>query len=46
LVDSVVSVPDNNWLSFSILSSSNIKYLLVLDVDEVRSSVLEDLEPL
>jgi hypothetical protein len=45
LVDSVVSVPDNNFLSFSILSLEDIKYLLVLDVDEVVSSVLEDLPP-
>jgi hypothetical protein len=40
-----MSVPDNNFLSFSILSLEDIEYLLVLDVDEVLSSVFEDLEP-
>jgi hypothetical protein len=45
LVDSVMSAVDNNLLSFSILSLVNVKNLLVLDVDEVVSSVLEDLPP-
>jgi hypothetical protein len=41
----VVSLPDDNFLSFKILSLVDIKCLLVLDIDEVRSSVLEDLPP-
>jgi hypothetical protein len=45
LVDSVMSSPDDNLLSFSILSLEDIKYLSVLDVDEVVSSILEDLPP-
>jgi hypothetical protein len=45
LVPSVVSLPDDNFLSFSILILEDIKCLLVLDVDEVFSSVLEDLPP-
>jgi hypothetical protein len=45
LVGSVVSFPDDNLLTFSIFSSSNIEDLLVLDIDEVSSSVLEDLPP-
>ena len=46
LVLSVMAVPDNNWLSFSIFSSFNIKDLLVLDVDELFASIQEDLPPL
>ena len=46
LVPSVVSLPDNNCLSFNIFVSGNIKNSLVLNVDEVISSVLEDLPPL
>jgi hypothetical protein len=45
LVGSVVSLPDDNFLSFSILSLIDIDCLLVLDIDEVFSSVLEDLPP-
>jgi hypothetical protein len=45
LIDMVVSLPDNNFLSFKILSLEDIKCLLVLDVDEVISSVPEDLPP-
>ena len=46
LVLSVMAVPGDNWLSLSIFASFNIKYLLVLDVDELVTSVLEDLPPL
>jgi hypothetical protein len=45
LVDLVVSLPDNNFLSFSISSSLNIKNLLVVNVDEVLTGVFEDLPP-
>jgi hypothetical protein len=45
LVDVVVSLPDDNLLSFSILSLEDIKCLLVSEVDEVVSSVIEDLPP-
>jgi hypothetical protein len=40
-----VSLPDNNLLSFNIFSTMDINNLLVIDVDEVLSSVLEDLPP-
>jgi hypothetical protein len=40
-----VSAINLNILSFSIFSSSNIKNLLVLDIDEVSSVVGEDLPP-
>jgi hypothetical protein len=39
-------LPDDNLLSFSILSLENIKCLLVMDVNEVLSSSPEDLVPL
>ena len=45
LVGSVVSLPDDNFLSFSILSLEDIDCLLVLDIDEVLSSECEDLPP-
>jgi hypothetical protein len=45
LIGSIVSLPDDNLLSFSILSLEDIDCLLVLDIDEVFSSVLEDLPP-
>jgi hypothetical protein len=46
LVLSVVALMGNDWLSFSVFTSFNIKYLVVLDVDELFTSVLEDLPPL
>jgi hypothetical protein len=45
LVGFVVSTPDNDFLTFNILSTRYIKNLLVLDVDEVVSGILEDLPP-
>jgi hypothetical protein len=45
LVPSIVSLPDDNFLSFIILVLEDIDCLLVLDIDEVFSSVLEDLPP-
>jgi hypothetical protein len=45
LVSTVVSLPGDNFLSFSILSTRDIKCLLVLDVDEVATSVPPDLPP-
>jgi hypothetical protein len=45
LVQTIMSVPNKNFLSFTILSLIDIKCLLVLDVNEVLTSVLEDLEP-
>jgi hypothetical protein len=46
LVLSVVALVSNDWFSFSIFTSFNIKYLLVLDIDELFTSILEDLPPL
>jgi len=46
LVLSIMTLPDNNWLSFSVFTSRDIKNLVVLDVDELFTSVLEDLPPL
>jgi hypothetical protein len=47
LVKTTMVLPDNSWLSFDILSAWDIENLLVLsDIDELVSSVLEDLEPL
>jgi hypothetical protein len=46
LVGSVVSLPDNNLLSFGILVLEDINYLLVMDVNEVFTSSPEDLPPL
>jgi len=46
LVSSTMVLVSNNWLSFSVFSSWYIKNLGVLDVDELFSSVLEDLPPL
>jgi hypothetical protein len=43
LVGSVMSLVDDNLLSFSVLTLVDIKHLLVSDVDEVSSSVSEDL---
>jgi hypothetical protein len=40
-----MSLPNNNLLAFSIFALVDIEYLLVLDVDKVASSVLEDLPP-
>jgi hypothetical protein len=40
-----VSSIDLNVLAFNVFSSSDIKNLLVLDVDEVPVSVDEDLPP-
>jgi hypothetical protein len=45
LVPSIMSSPDDNWLSFSIFVSSNIENLLVLNVNEVFTRVLESLPP-
>jgi hypothetical protein len=45
LIGSTMSLPDDNFLSFNILSLEDIDCLLVLDIDEVVSSVLEDLPP-
>ena len=45
LVYSVMSVPHDNLLAFSILSLIDIKNLSVSDIVEVASSVLEDLPP-
>jgi len=46
LVSSVMALVSNNWLSFSIFTSRDIKNLLVLDVDKLVASILEDLPPL
>jgi len=46
LVLSVMALVSNYWLSFSIFTSRDIKNLLVLDVDKLFASVLEDLPPL
>jgi hypothetical protein len=46
LVSSSVVLVNNYWTSFSIFSSINIKDLTVLDVNELFSSILEDLPPL
>jgi hypothetical protein len=46
LILSVMNFMSNNWLSFSIFCSFNIKSFAVLDVDELVSSILEDLPPL
>jgi len=46
LVLSVMALPDDNWLGFSIFTSFNIKDLIVLDIDKLFTSVLEDLPPL
>jgi hypothetical protein len=40
-----VFFPDDNLLTFNIFSLIDIKCLLVLDVDEVLSSVSENLPP-
>jgi hypothetical protein len=45
LVLSIMALVDYNWLSFSIFCSINIKSLVVLDVDELFTLVLEDLPP-
>jgi hypothetical protein len=45
LVGSSMFLPNNNCLSFSILSLIDIKYLLVLPVDEEFSFISEDLPP-
>jgi hypothetical protein len=45
LIDSVMSLINNNFLSFLILTLVYIKNLFVSDVDKVGSSVLEDLPP-
>jgi hypothetical protein len=45
LVDSVMSFVNNNILTFIISGIRNIKYLLVVDIDEVSSSIPEDLPP-
>jgi hypothetical protein len=41
-----VSSPNNNSLSFSIFTTWYIKHLLVLDIDEVFTLVLENLPPI
>jgi hypothetical protein len=46
LVSSVVSLVCNNWLSFNIFVTFNIKTLFVLDVNKLVASVLEDLPPI
>ena len=45
LVGSTVFLPDDNSLSFFILSLIDIKYLLVLPVDEEFTFISEDLPP-
>jgi hypothetical protein len=45
LIPSIVFLPDDNLLSFLILSLEDINSLFVLDIDEVFSSELEDLPP-
>jgi hypothetical protein len=46
LVLSIMDLVDDNWLSFNIFCSRNIESLIVLDVDELFTSILEDLPPL
>jgi hypothetical protein len=41
-----MSLPDNSLLSFSILVLEDIKYLLVMDVNDIFTSSPEDLPPL
>jgi hypothetical protein len=45
LVFSSVITPNSNCLSFNILSSFNIKNLVVIPVEELAILILEDLEP-
>ena len=40
-----MSLMDDNWLTFNILVSTDVKYSVVLDVREELSFVLEDLPP-
>jgi hypothetical protein len=40
-----IVTPNLNWVSFFILSSSNIKDLVVRPVNELVVLILEDLEP-
>jgi hypothetical protein len=46
LVSSIVLLPNNNWSSFFILSTMDIKSFVVLNVDEVFTFISEDLPPL
>jgi hypothetical protein len=46
LVGTVVLVPDNDWSTFFILSSVDVKCLSVLHVDEVFTFISEKLPPL
>jgi hypothetical protein len=45
LVGTVVLFPDNNLSTFIISASTDIKYLVVLDVSEELSFIDEDLPP-
>jgi len=45
LVGSLMVLPNDDLSSFFILSSMNIKCLLVSDVDELFLNISEDLEP-
>jgi hypothetical protein len=45
LIGTIVSIPCDNFSSFLIFSSMNIKAFLVLPVDEVFISISEDLPP-
>jgi len=45
LMSASIVGPDTNLLSFNIFASSNVKYLLVVEVDELLILILEDLPP-
>ena len=45
LIGLSVVAPDDNWSSFFISSTRNIKYLIVGPVDELLALILEELEP-
>jgi hypothetical protein len=45
LVSSIVVAPDTYCLTFNVFTSLNIKNLIVSNVNELLSSILEDLEP-
>jgi hypothetical protein len=46
LVGTIVSLMNNNFLSFNIFTSTNIKAFSILPVDKVFVLILEDLPPL
>jgi hypothetical protein len=42
-----IVLSNSNWLSFNVFSfCSNFHYLLILDVDKLIISILEDLPPI